>query len=80
MDAGLLSRLIQGAQLLVCHPGVETTELERLAGPNSVPYRRATEYPPADLELLAAPDVGARIDDLGITSCCFPETLSGVHG
>lgn len=55
-------------------------ELERLAGPNSVPYRRATEYPPADLELLTAPDVGAWIDDLGITSCCFPETLSGVNG
>jgi hypothetical protein len=44
-----------------------------------VPYRPAPECRPADREVLTAPEVRALIDDLGITLCSLPETLSGVN-
>ncbi len=74
---GYLNGLGPGVHLLVCHPGVASSELESLTGPDSVPYRWATEYRLSDLDVLTDPEVRALIDDLGITLCSLPEALSG---
>jgi hypothetical protein len=74
---GYLRGLRPGAHLLVCHPGVESSELESLTGPASVPYRWAAEYRVSDLDVLTDPAVRALIDELGITLCSLPEALSG---
>jgi chitin disaccharide deacetylase len=74
---GYLSGLVPGAHLLVCHPGVESPELESLTGPDSVPYRWAAEYRVSDLEVLTDPEVRELIDELGITLCSVPKALSG---
>jgi predicted glycoside hydrolase/deacetylase ChbG (UPF0249 family) len=74
---GYLSGLAPGVHLLVCHPGVPSSELESLTGPESVPYRWAAEYRLSDLDVLTDPEVRELIDDLGITLCPLPEALSG---
>ena len=74
---GYLSALVPGAHLLVCHPGVESSELDSLTAPGSVPYRWAAEYRLADLEVLTDPQVRDLIGDLGIRLCSLPEALSG---
>ncbi len=73
---GYLSGLVPGAHLLVCHPGVESPELESLTGPDSVPYRWSAEYRISDLDVLTDPDVRELIDELGITLCSLPEALA----
>jgi hypothetical protein len=72
-----LRRLAPGAHLLVCHPGVRSSELECLTGPGSVPYRWAAEYRISDLDVLTDPEVRELIDELGISLCSLPEALSG---
>lgn len=74
---GYLSGLAPGTHLLICHPGVTSSELESLTGPESVPYRWAAEYRVSDLDVVTDPDVRELIDDLGIALCSLPETLSG---
>jgi chitin disaccharide deacetylase len=71
-----LSDLMPGAHLLVCHPGVESSELESLTGPDSVPYRWAADYRVSDLEVLTDPEVRELIDELGITLCSLPQALA----
>jgi chitin disaccharide deacetylase len=75
--AEYLRALGPGAHLLVCHPGVESSELESLTGPDSVPYRWAAEYRLSDLEVLTDPEISELIDELGITLCTLPEALPG---
>jgi predicted glycoside hydrolase/deacetylase ChbG (UPF0249 family) len=72
---GYLRQLVPGAHMLVCHPAVESSELESLTGPDSVPYRWAAEYRLSDLAVLTDPDVRQLIDDLGITLCSLPGAL-----
>ncbi len=74
---GYLSGLVPGAHLLVSHPGVESSELDSLTGPDSVPYRWAAEYRVSDLEVLTDPEVRELIGELGITLCSLPNALSG---
>jgi hypothetical protein len=69
---GYLRGLVPGAHLLICHPGVDSPELESLTGPDSVPYRWAAEYRLSDLDVLTDPDVSELIGRLGITLCPFP--------
>lgn len=73
---GYLRELGPGVHLLVCHPGVASSELESLTGPKSVPYRWAAEYRISDLEVLIDPEVRELIDDLGIVLCSLPDALS----
>lgn len=73
---GYLARLPPGVHLLVCHPGVASSELESLTGPDSVPYRWAADYRVSDLDVLTDPEVRELIDDLGIALCSLPEALS----
>jgi len=75
--ASYLRRLGPGAHLLVCHPGVESSELEALTGPDSVPYRWAAEYRLSDLEVLTDPEIRELIDELGVRLCSVPEALAG---
>ncbi|MDR2987971.1 MAG: ChbG/HpnK family deacetylase, partial [Nocardiopsaceae bacterium] len=72
-----LRELVPGAHMLVCHPAVESSELESLTGPDSVPYRWASEYRLSDLAVLTDPDVRQLINDLGINLCSLPEALVG---
>jgi hypothetical protein len=72
-----LSGLGPGVHLLVSHPGMASSELESLTGPDSVPYRWAADYRLSDLDVLTDPEVRALIDDLGILLCSLPEGLSG---
>lgn len=72
---GYLNGLTPGVHLLVCHPGVASSELESLTGPDSVPYRWAAEYRISDLEVLTDPQVRELVDHLGITLCSLPEAL-----
>jgi predicted glycoside hydrolase/deacetylase ChbG (UPF0249 family) len=74
---GYLSALVPGTHVLVCHPGVDSSELDSLTGPDSVPYRWAAEYRLADLEVLTDPQVRDLIGELGIRLCSLPEALSG---
>jgi predicted glycoside hydrolase/deacetylase ChbG (UPF0249 family) len=74
---GYLSALVPGTHLLVCHPGVDSSELDSLTGPHSVPYRWAAEYRLADLEVLTDPQIRDLIGELGIRLCSLPEALSG---
>lgn len=74
---GYLRGLVPGAHLLVCHPGVASSELDCLTGPDSAPYRWAAEYRVSDLEILTDPEVRALIDELGITLCSLPKALVG---
>jgi hypothetical protein len=71
------SGLVPGTHLLVCHPGVDSSELDSLTGPDSVPYRWAAEYRLADREVLLDPQVRGLIGDLGIRLCSLPEALAG---
>jgi hypothetical protein len=71
-----LRALGPGVHLLVSHPGVPSSELESLTGPESVPYRWAAEYRVSDLEVLTDPDVSALIDQLGIRLCSLPAALA----
>jgi predicted glycoside hydrolase/deacetylase ChbG (UPF0249 family) len=77
---GYLRGLVPGAHLLICHPGVGSTELESLTGPESVPYHWAADYRISDLDVLTDPDVRELIGRLGITLCSFPEAFSGAKG
>src|SRR5262249_2727199 len=74
---GYLRRLEPGVHILVCHPGVESSELESLTGHESVPYRWAAEYRVSDLDVLTDAEVRGLIDELGITLCTLPDALSG---
>jgi predicted glycoside hydrolase/deacetylase ChbG (UPF0249 family) len=74
---GYLRDLRPGVHLLVSHPGVPSSELDSLTGPDSVPYRWAADYRMSDLEVLTDPDVRALIDQLGIRLCSLPEALAG---
>jgi len=76
--AGFLRALGPGAHVLVCHPGVESSELESLTGPDSVPYRWAAEYRLSDLEVLTDPEIRELVDELGIRLCSLPEALPGL--
>jgi len=71
-----LRGLTPGAHLLICHPGVESAELESLTGPESVPYRWAAEYRLSDLAVLTDPDVRELIGTLGITLCSLGQLLA----
>jgi chitin disaccharide deacetylase len=73
---GYLRGLTPGAHMLVCHPGLQSSELESLTGPGSVPYRWAAEYRNSDLEVVTDPEVKELIDELGIRLCSLPEALS----
>jgi predicted glycoside hydrolase/deacetylase ChbG (UPF0249 family) len=73
---GYLRGLRPGAHLLICHPGVQSSELESLTGPESVPYRWAAEYRLSDLEVLTDPEVSELIATLGITLRPLRELLS----
>ena len=75
---GYLRGLQPGTHLLVSHPGVPSSELESLTSPDSVPYRWAAEYRLSDLEVLTDPDVGALVDQLGITLSSLPEALAAM--
>jgi len=70
-----LRRLVPGAHLLVCHPGVGSSELESLTGPASVPYLWAADYRVSDLDVLTDPQIRELIGELGITLCSLPEAL-----
>lgn len=72
-----LGGLSPGVHLLVCHPGVASSELESLTGPDSVPYRWAADYRVSDLDVLTDPEVREVIDELGIVLCSLREALSG---
>jgi hypothetical protein len=74
---GYLRGLGPGVHLLVTHPGVPSSELESLTGPDSVPYRWAAEYRLSDLDVLTDPEISALIDQLGIRLCSLPEALAG---
>lgn len=74
--ASYLRRLEPGAHLLVCHPGVESSELDSLTGPDSVPYRWASEYRLSDLEVLTDPEIRELINELGVRLCSVPEALA----
>jgi chitin disaccharide deacetylase len=71
-----LRALTPGAHLLICHPGVESSELVCLTGPESVPYRWAAEYRLSDLAVLTDPEVSELIGKLGITLCSLRQLLS----
>jgi len=71
-----LRGLTPGAHVLICHPGVESSELESLTAPESVPYRWAAEYRRSDLAVLTDPDVSELIGTLGITLCSLGQLLS----
>jgi len=71
-----LHGLRPGAHLLICHPGVQSSELESLTGPESVPYRWAAEYRISDLAVLTDPEVRELIGTLGITLCSLRQLLS----
>jgi chitin disaccharide deacetylase len=73
---GYLRGLAPGAHVLVCHPGVDSAELDSLTGPASVPYRWATEYRRSDLDVLTDPDIRQLVDDLGISLCSVAEAVS----
>ncbi len=73
---GYLRGLTPGAHLLVCHPGVPSSELDSLTGPDSVPFRWAADYRVSDLAIVTDPEVKELIDELGITLCSLPEALS----
>jgi hypothetical protein len=73
---GYLRRLAPGVHMLVCHPGVGSSELESLTGPQSVPWLWAAEYRVADLRVLTDPEVRDLIDQLGIKLCSLSEALS----
>ena len=72
-----LGGLSPGVHLLVCHPGVASSELESLTGPDSVPYLWAADYRVSDLDVLTDPEVRELIDALGIALCSLPQALSG---
>lgn len=76
---GYLRGLGPGTHLLVSHPGVRSSELESLTGPDSVPYRWAAEYRLSDLEVLTDPGISALIDQLGIRLCSLPEALAATN-
>jgi len=59
-----LRGLMPGAHLLICHPAVQSAELESLTGPGSVPYRWAAEYRLSDLAVLTDPEVRDLIGSL----------------
>jgi len=71
-----LRGLMPGAHLLICHPAVQSAELESLTGPGSVPYRWAAEYRLSDLAVLTDPEVRDLIGSLGITLCSLRQLLS----
>ena len=71
-----LRGLLPGAHLLICHPAVQSAELESLTGPGSVPYRWAAEYRLSDLAVLTDPDVRELIGTLGITLCSLGQLLA----
>jgi len=73
---GYLGGLSPGVHLLVCHPGVASSELESLTGPDSVPYRWAADYRVSDLDVLTDPEVRELIDHLGIALCSLRQALS----
>jgi predicted glycoside hydrolase/deacetylase ChbG (UPF0249 family) len=77
---GYLGGLSPGVHILVCHPGVASSELDSLTGPDSVPYRWAADYRVSDLDVLTDPEVRELIDDRGIALCSLPEALSGETG
>jgi predicted glycoside hydrolase/deacetylase ChbG (UPF0249 family) len=72
---GYLRELTPGAHMLVCHPGEESTELESLTHPSSVPWRWAADYRYSDLEVLTDPEIADLISQLGIRLCSLPEAL-----
>jgi predicted glycoside hydrolase/deacetylase ChbG (UPF0249 family) len=72
-----LRTLTPGAHLLVCHPGVASSELDSLTGPASVPYLWAADYRVSDLEVVTDPEVKDLIEELGIRLCSLPEALAG---
>lgn len=72
---GYLRGLGPGAHLLVCHPGVASSELESLTGPDSVPYRWAAEYRLSDLAVLTDPEVRDLVAALGIALSPLPQAL-----
>jgi chitin disaccharide deacetylase len=74
---GYLRGLTPGAHMLVCHPGVPSSELDSLTGPASVPYRWAADYRNSDLDVVTDSEVKELIDELGITLCSLPDALSG---
>ena len=74
---GYLARLGPGTHLLVSHPAVESSELDSLTAPDSVPYRWAAEYRLSDLAVLTDQEVRQRIDELGVALCSLPEALAG---
>jgi predicted glycoside hydrolase/deacetylase ChbG (UPF0249 family) len=71
-----LRGLRPGAHLLICHPAVQSAELESLTAPGSVPYRWAAEYRLSDLAVLTDPEVRELIGSLGITLCTLGQLLS----
>ena len=71
-----LRGLSPGAHLLICHPAVQSAELESLTGPESVPYRWAAEYRLSDLAVLTDPEVRELIGSLGITLCSLRQLLT----
>jgi predicted glycoside hydrolase/deacetylase ChbG (UPF0249 family) len=73
---GYLRGLAPGCHMLVCHPGVGSSELESLTGPQSVPWLWAAEYRVADLRVLTDPEVRDLIEKLGIRLCSLSEALS----
>jgi chitin disaccharide deacetylase len=73
-----LRSLTPGVHLLVCHPGVVSSELDSLTGPDSVPYLWAADYRNSDLEVVTDPEVKGLIEELGIELCSFPEALQSM--
>jgi chitin disaccharide deacetylase len=75
---GYLRGLGPGAHLLVSHPGVESSELDSLTAPDSVPHPWAADYRNSDLKVLTDPEVRGVIDELGISLCSLPDAISGL--
>ena len=71
-----LRGLAPGVHLLVCHPGVPSSELESLTGPASVPYRWAADYRVSDLAVVTDPEIKDIIRELGITLSSLPDALA----
>jgi chitin disaccharide deacetylase len=76
---GYLRGLAPGVHLLVCHPGVPSSELDSLTGPASVPYRWAADYRMSDLAVVTDPEVKELIAELGIRLCSLSEALSSTE-
>lgn len=70
-----LASLQPGVHMLICHPAVESAELNALTRPTSAPWPWAATWRLGDFDVLTDPDVRRAVERAGIRLCSFGEAF-----